>query len=168
MKTSIDNIFQHLQGCLKSLTAALFGYLMICLSSGCTRNNGDIGEWFGKWQIIEMSINGEPEKEYEQSFFLEFQNNIIRLVWVAPTGYDRDTYYCFGTWHQPSDNTLTFDFTHSDDNSGRLFYAPFNATHFPGDKPFNLTLEKVAGKRYSLKYFNETTSTEYTYLIQKR
>lgn len=168
MKTTIDNIFFRSQRCLTSLTAILFGCLMLCLSSGCTRNNGDIGEWFSKWQIMEMRVNGEPEKKYEQQFFLEFQNDIVRLVWVAPTGYDRDTYYCFGTWQQPSDNTLLFDFTHRDDNSGRLFYAPFNASHFPGDIPFNLTLNKVAGKCYSLKYLDETTATEYTYLIQKR
>lgn len=167
MTKPIDNIFERYQRCLISLTATLLGCLMLSLSSGCTRNNGDIGVWFGKWQITEMRVDGEPVEEYEQRFFMEFQNDIIRLVWVGPTGYDRDTYYCFGTWQQPSEQSFVFDFSHSD-NSGRLIYTPFSSLHFPSDKPFNLSLNKISGKNYSLKFFDETTSSEYTYLIQKR
>ncbi len=149
------------------LKAAFLCCLLMLLSSSCTRNNGDIGKWFGKWQIMEIRVDGQPEEDYEPRFFMEFQNDIIRLVWVGPTGYDRETYYCYGTWQQSSDNAMILDFTHSDD-SGRLFYVPFGALHFPGDKPFTLTLSDDSGKNCTMKYVDETTSTEYTYLLRKR
>ena len=142
-------------------------FVAAMLLGGCTRNNGDIGDWFGKWQVMEIRVDGVAETDYEPRYFWEFQNDIIRLVWVGPNGYDRDTYYCFGTWKQPSDNAMVFDFSHSDD-SGRLLYRPFSAMHFPGDRPFTLTISDVSGKTCTMKYVEESTSTEYTYLLRKR
>lgn len=34
--------------------------LLLFVVSGCTRNNGDIGDWFGKWQVTEVKVNGLP------------------------------------------------------------------------------------------------------------
>lgn len=137
------------------------------MPTGCTRNNGDIGVWFGKWQVMEIKVNGQPEEGYESRYFWGFQNDIIRIDWVGPNGYDRDVYYCCGTWQQPSDNAMTFDFSHTDDN-GRLFYTPFSAMHFPGDKPFTLTISDISGNDCTMKYVDEATSTEYTYILRKR
>ena len=141
--------------------------LLLFVVSGCTRNNGDIGDWFGKWQVTEVKVNGLPEDDYEPRYFWEFQNDIIRMVWVGPEGYDRDTYYCFGTWKQPSDNTVVFDFSHSDDD-GSLLYRPFSAMHFPADPPFTLTISDNGGKECVMKYIDEATSSEYTYTLRKR
>ncbi len=150
----------------KVLTAAICLF-MVALLQGCTRNNGDIGNWFGKWQVMEIKVDGQPEAGYEPTYFWEFQNDIIRMVRISPEGYDRDTYYCFGTWKQPTDNTMVFDFAHSD-ASGRLIYTSFSAMHFPGDKPFTLTLSDVSGKHCTMKYVDPETSTEYTYVLRKR
>ena len=61
------------------------------LQQGCTRNNGDIGNWFGRWQITEILADGTPESGYRGEFFLDFQNDIIRGIQLAPNGYNRDT-----------------------------------------------------------------------------
>ena len=150
--------------------ATLFGSLLFALlitATSCTRNNGDIGDWFGKWQVMEISADGKPEAGYEPRYFWEFQNDIIRIAYVGPQGYDREIYYCFGTWSQPSDNVIVFDFSHSDD-SGTLIYAPFAGMHFPADKPFTLSITAKSGNNCTMKYLDQQTATEYTYLLRKR
>lgn len=163
----LDKIFPCKTGKEATVMVALWLCVAAFLTTGCTRNNGDIGNWFGQWQVMEIKTDGQAEEGYEPRFFWQFQNDIIRVVYVGPTGYDRDTYYCVGTWEQPSDNTMTFDFSHSDDN-GYLLYKPFGVMHFPDDKPFSLTLSSVSGKDCVMKYVDETTATEYTYIIRKR
>lgn len=137
------------------------------LNMSCTHNNGDIGRWFGTWQVMDIATDGTPDPEYDANCFWEFQNDIIKVVMVGPDGYDRDIYYCIGTWQETSDNTLTFNFTHSDD-SGDLLYKPFGIMHFPSDAPFTLTITEDKGKQMTLKYVDQNTSTEYSYQLQKR
>lgn len=152
---------------LRYITLSGMITLLLTMATGCTRNNGDIGVWFGKWQVMDVRVNGQPESGYEARVFWEFQNDIIRIANVGPEGYDRDVYYCFGTWSQPSDNTMTLDFTHSDD-SGTLIYTPTSAMHFPNDKPVTLSIINQSGNDCTMKYFDEATSTEYTYILRKR
>lgn len=147
--------------------ATLLLSVTLLLNPGCTRNNGDIGRWFGNWQIMEISTDGVPDPGYEPRYFMEFQNNIVKLIWVGPNGYDRQTYTCFGTWSQPSDNTMMFDFTHSDDD-GTPIYNPFSALHFPSDEIFNTTISDISGKHCTMKFVDASTSKEYTYRLQKR
>ena len=33
--------------------------------SGCTHNNGDIGPWFGTWQVTGIDADGAPLAEYD-------------------------------------------------------------------------------------------------------
>lgn len=141
--------------------------LFLLVTTGCTRNNGDIGDWFGTWQVMDIRQNDISQDNYEQQFFLQFQNDIIRVVWVGPTGYDRDYYAIFGTWEQPSENTMTFNFAHSDDE-GTQSYKPFSALHFPQDKPFTMTIVNQNGDNLDLKYLDESSSIEYTYELRKR
>lgn len=140
---------------------------LLIMSGGCTRNNGDIGYWFGRWQIMEIYADSEPQADYDGSIFMEFQNNIIRLVWLAPDGYDHSTAICFGTWSQPSDNSLEIDFTHSDDK-GRLHYQPFDQTNFPDNAPFVMSISEHSGNNITMTYTDPETSTIYTYRIRKR
>ena len=43
--------------------------LLMLTSTGCTRNNGDIGDWFGQWQQTEMLVDGAPDAEYHGQYF---------------------------------------------------------------------------------------------------
>lgn len=136
------------------------------LQQGCTRNNGDIGNWFGRWQITEILADGTPESGYHGEFFLDFQNDIIRGIQLAPNGYDRDTAECYGTWSQPSDDALVFDFSHHQDKPVRI-YTPFPGLHFPDDGPFTLSVSESSGDRCTLRYV-APDGTGYTYKLHKR
>lgn len=151
----------------KRLAIGPLMFALLLTATGCTRNNGDIGDWFGKWQVMEISVDGQPETGYEARYFWEFQNNIIRIAYVGPQGYDRETYYCFGSWSQPADDAIIFDMSHSDD-SGKLIYTPFAGLHFPADKPFTLSITAKSGNGRTLRYFDQETATEYTYTLHKR
>lgn len=141
--------------------------MLMVILAGCTRNNGDIGKWFGKWQLQEMTIDGEPDATIAQGqYFWDFQNDIIRIDCVAPNGYDHEVYYCIGTWNQSSDNALTLDFSHTDDSG--VFHRPFGILHFPSDKPFTLTILSESGKECTLKRVDEASATEFTYHLRKR
>lgn len=146
---------------------SIFFSLLLILFCGCTRNNGDIGKWFGKWQVEKISTIGNPIYDNgSDQFFWEFQNNIIKMVCVAPTGYDHEIYYCIGTWKQNSENSMTFDFSHTDDSN--IFHHPFAEMHFPTDGPFTLTIVSENGKRCVFKRLDETTGIEFYYHLVKR
>lgn len=145
----------------------LLSTLALFFLTGCTRNNGDIGHWFGHWQVMDILHDGKPQEGYAQQYFWEFQNNIIGMVWVAPGGYDRDTYVCYGTWEELSENTMQMDFTHSDDKD-TPYYKPFSAMHFPSDRPFTLTITSQSGNNCTMKYTDDVSGVEYTYILRKR
>lgn len=135
--------------------------------SGCTRNNGDIGKWFGNWQVEQITANGEPwQNTADGQYFWEFQNNIIKIVCVAPNFYDHEAYYCIGTWQQTSDNTITLDFSHTDDNN--IYHKPFWIMQFPTDKPFTLTITQDSGKKCVMKRIDESSGVEFCYYLIKR
>lgn len=148
-----------------------FAYLILPLVAmmltGCTRNNGDIGKWFGKWQLTEMTVDGEADPLVAGGqYFWDFQNDIIRIDCVAPNGYEHEVYYCIGTWDQPADNVMVMNFSHTDD--GGIFHKPFGILHFPTDGPFTMTIVSQSGKECVMKRVDETSGTEYVYRLRKR
>lgn len=144
----------------------LASVLLLLLSlTGCTRNNGDIGNWFGKWQLEQLTIGGVPDSFVaEGRFFWDFQNDIVRIDCVQP--YEHEVDYCIGTWSQPSDNTMIINFSHTSDEN--IFHTPFGALHFPADEPFTLTIVSDSGKECVMKRVDESTLTEYCYYLRKR
>lgn len=137
----------------------------IFIATGCTRNNGDIGKWFGKWQLQELTINGTSAPEVDEGrFFWDFQNDIIRIDRINDNVHEVS--YCIGTWSQPSPDTMVFDFTHTSDNN--YFLTPFEEMHFPSDEPFLLTIVSQSGKECIMKRIDESTGTEYLYHLRKR
>lgn len=144
--------------------AALF--IMFAMLTGCTRNNGDIGNWFGRWQIMEITADGIPQEGYMQQYFLDFQNDVIKGIMVGPNGYDRDYRECWGTWSQPDDNTLVFDFSHHQDKETGI-YTPFPGLHFPDDGPFPVSVSETSGNKCTLRYV-APDGTEFVYRLRKR
>ena len=49
------------------------------MSAGCTRNNGDIGDWFGTWQMTEISVNGVAVGNYEKNIFWQFRKRYYKF-----------------------------------------------------------------------------------------
>lgn len=166
MKT-LHNIFNGLPTVRRGFPMVMAVVIAMLMSlTGCTRNNGDIGDWFGRWQIMEIKVNGVAIEDYEPVYFFDFQNNIVRGIEVGPDGYDRDTRMFYGTWKELGDNAVSFDFNHRQDD-GIWNYEPFPILHFPQDAAFTLAVTDKSGSKRTLVY-DATDGTEYSYVLRKR
>lgn len=159
MKSSSRHIFLPLQ--LTFLLIATF------LLGGCTHNDGNIGFWFGTWDVKEILRDGRPLTNIQGHFYICFQNNIIKIIHTGAYGYDKDGPSCFGTWEEGSENSLTFNFTHHDDTDSNV-YLPFDELEFPHDKPITLSYVKKNSGNVTLSYLNPETGTEMKYVISKQ
>jgi len=151
----------------------VFALMCMLLATGCTRNNGDIGKWFGTWHLTEITADGRPEADYDGNIFWKFQNDIISMVRVntAPAMNTRDQVW--GTWSE-GDGTLSLRFDYSDNaNSvenaadGKGIYVPFAETHIPYGGVTMLRIEQQKGDAVRLSYTGED-GTEYGYFLKKQ
>lgn len=52
--------------------------------SGCTRNDGDIGAWFGMWQVARIEVNSKEQIEYNCNVVLKFQGSVMESCSMQP------------------------------------------------------------------------------------
>jgi len=152
------------------VSSALVCIIIVC---GCTRNNGDIGEWFGTWQITEITADGNACEGYERNIFLKFQNTIVCMVRVNTSVGANHRDEAWGTWGE-SDGFLSLDFTYSDDKypieSGEKhqgIYAPFEETHIPYGEVSSLAIEHQSGGHMTLRY-DASGGISYAYTLKKQ
>lgn len=83
--------------------------LVLMTMSGCNKNNGDIGLWFGLWHLDSIEVNGEPQDGYDGNFYFLFQNKVFCIRWVDE--HNHDYVESFAQWHEgDAGNTLTINF----------------------------------------------------------
>jgi len=93
------------------------------LSSGCTRNNGDIGDLFGNWRLDSVTADDIELELYDgeiKVYTWAFQSGIIRIQRIY-SNMDHLDY--LGTW-QRDDDELLLDFTHHADYGDENFTPP--------------------------------------------
>jgi len=79
--------------------------------TGCTRNNGDIGIWFGTWHVTSITADGAAVN-YEGDYFFQFQTTVFRVSRVTD---HEESVESFGTWSEDEDaSTLTVNFVDPD------------------------------------------------------
>lgn len=124
--------------------------IAICciLSVGCTRNNGDIGVWFGTWKLESMSNKGNIGNS--PAIIWKFQNHVIEMqeVWEG----NHDSVDHFGSWTQVDDH-LILDFGHSDNlfPAGSWKYTPPAVTEIPNGIT-EMVIKELSNKRIELIY----------------
>ena len=127
--------------------------LAIVSMTGCTHNNGDIGDWFGTWHLKSIAFNDSPDADYDGNIVWKFQNNIIEMIEADDaehTALER-----FGTW-SATDSELTLNFTHSDERypAGTGIYQPLPATHLPAAVS-TLRILKLSSSEIILQFDSE-------------
>ncbi|MDE6199232.1 MAG: lipocalin-like domain-containing protein [Muribaculaceae bacterium] len=144
----------------------LVAAVLACIATAaCTRNNGNIGDWFGEWQLKSIEINGQDDTGYAGDVLWKFQNNIVEMVAVSTGGHTHISH--FGTW-MADDRTLTLDFTHSDDlnPAGSDKYSPPSQTMLPAGVT-QLTIVKLSSSEIILKY-DPASDSSIVYTLRKR
>lgn len=147
--------------------------LGLCLTTSCTHNNGDIGDWFGFWQLETIEVDGTADANYHSTIFWKFQNCVIEMQKISEDPDDPVRSEAFGTWEDTGDQ-LILDFSYSDNQnptelgeSGKGIYAPYAETRLPYGKPASLEILSSSGSRKELQYITEN-GERVTYYIVKR
>lgn len=141
------------------LTSLLIGFALL-LTVGCTQNNGNIGIWFGTWQVTQIAVDGEPQKDYDNNMFFKFQANVCDIITVLP----HNVYYQhFAEFTEVDSKTIIVDFSHTDEWNPVEFDAPLSSFLENGknilkvtkhnNRKLTLTLQTAEGSTvtYSLK-----------------
>lgn len=139
--------------------------LVITVVTGCTHNDGDIGQWFGTWQLEEITADGTPEPGYGHDIFWQFQSTVFCMRKVT---VQHDIYPRWGTWQDEGGATLLLDFTHSDNKNpeGGTIYTPFPETHIKPDAVTDLKIVEMSRTRVHLQYTGDD-GTIYRYSLKK-
>ena len=101
------------------LTDIFIVLLLVLVTCGCTRNDGDIGDYFGEWRLEKLTADGEALPLYTDGSGVElytwaFQGKIIQIVEMLPRHeYVEHT----GSWREEND-VLELNFSYSDDEPG--------------------------------------------------
>lgn len=133
--------------------------------TGCTQNDGHIGDLFGVWRLEKMTADGTEVKLYDAETLLytwRFQEKVIYIQTLLPhEDFDRAK----GMFIHPDDGktlTLSFDFS---DTDGTIWYTPPTALCL--EKVTVLTVNRLDSKHLDLTYTNSDTGITYTYSLRK-
>ena len=159
---------------IRKLAVALVSVMVMTGISSCTRNNGDIGPWFGTWKLTEITVDGTSDAGYEGNIFWKFQNDVFEMVRVNQDDVESyaDTHYA--TWNE--DNGYLFvNFRNSDDNNpaaegeaGNGIYAPFPDSHFIVGGVTQLKIESQSGGDAYLTFTSPVDGKTYGYRLKKQ
>lgn len=88
----------------RSLYTVLIAIAVTCMLS-CTRNNGNIGHWFGTWRLESITVDGERAPGYAPPYlFWKFQSSVIQML--EPDDTEHVAYSSIGSWEQNGDRLL--------------------------------------------------------------
>lgn len=92
---------------MKHLTQLFSIALLVVLTTGCTHNNGDIGSWFGTWNVERIELDGTTLADYHGQYFFQFQSTVFCVRKVDEQHTDNLENY--GRWSEDGDVlTITF------------------------------------------------------------
>lgn len=158
----------------RKLKLAIALVLFIVGLCGCTRNNGDIGPWFGTWKLTEITIDGTPEASYGGNVFWKFQNDVFVMLRRNMNPNESSAENRYGTWSESNDY-LFIDFTNYDDSNppengaaGEGIYAPFLETHFILGGVSQLKIVNQSGSEAYLMFTSPADGKTYGYRIRKQ
>lgn len=85
-------------------------FALLTSSTGCTRNNGDIGEWFGIWRVDSIETDGQAASDYAPPYmYWKFQSGVIQMLFVNDES-EHTADFCYGSWEDDGEYlTLNFD-----------------------------------------------------------
>ncbi|MBQ4344614.1 MAG: lipocalin-like domain-containing protein [Muribaculaceae bacterium] len=91
----------------------------------CTRNDGNIGDYFGRWKLEKITLDGDVRVYKYNNIFWSFQSSIIEMDEVNELYHSKISHY--GSWFV-EDDSLVLDFGHCDNDSepGKNEYAPIS------------------------------------------
>ncbi len=127
---------------------------------GCTHNDGDIGDLFGRWKLVSLSADGEELPIYNNDVLLyswDFQGDMIM---IRESRLHNEVYATGGMWTRDND-MLMLKFSSSS-------YAPIvSALHLIDNDITPLNIETLTSSDMRLWYVSDTDGVKYRYVLRK-
>lgn len=127
--------------------------------TGCTRNNGDIGEWFGMWQVERMEIDGATDEAYVDPVIMKFQGSVLETMTMFP---NHATSSWFATWTDCG-SSLTVDA--AEDAAGATGLAP--GLKLPWIDGLRIEVISQSGSSAHLRWTNPDNGQQIDYYLKK-
>lgn len=151
----MKNRFEQMKTTLSHYIYTLIAFVAL-LSPACTRNNGDIGHWFGVWRMETLEINGVTDPDYTSPRLIwKFQSDI---VFIGEPDDALHIYHgtAYGNWSQDGDYLL-LDFDKEMGNFSDTLHLPLIA---------KLKILKLTSREIELQYTDNDNNTYY-YKLKK-
>lgn len=148
---------------INQIMRALMCVITVVVMVGCTRNNGDIGPLFGRWQLDAMSADGVKQNIYNDNELLyvwAFQGNIIEIQTILP---HQSWKKAVGIWSY-TDDGIELDFSYKD-NYGEGEYTPPEVLGIPRGLT-RLTFASQSSGAMTLWWVNDA-GVRYEYCLKK-
>lgn len=91
---------------MKKTLLYILSLVALLLTASCTRNHGDIGPWFGTWNVAQITAGGTP-RTVVGDYFFQFQSKVFRVSKVY--GHEQ-LVESFGTWEETDGGKMTISF----------------------------------------------------------
>lgn len=83
--------------------------VVILAMTSCTKNDGNIGYWFGLWHLDAIELNEEPDTAYDGNYYFKFQGKVFSISWINEATHDYIEK--FAQWEASDDDkSLTINF----------------------------------------------------------
>ena len=113
--------------------------ILAAINFSCTKNNGDIGVWFGLWKVSSITVDGTADRKYKVNMFFAFQNTAFEQKIVAD---DHSTMQEVGVWEE-SGRKIVVTFPDSR-------YEPADGYMLGGGERNELSYEVISSTRINL------------------
>lgn len=126
--------------------------IVALLPTGCTQNNGYIGDLFGSWTMSEMTIDGTPVQAVDDRYLsLSFQSTIAGFYVSNDL---RDNYKSYSRFEHEGDR-LTFIFNRPMDSTSPVWLFGWEVTQstmVDGYTTIDTRILRLTGSHFEMSY----------------
>lgn len=138
-------------------------------AGGCTRMDGDIGDLFGRWNLVTLTADGVEQQLYGLGggddevllYTWAFQGDLVWILTMYPHQSSRSAR---GMWSR-TDTQLLINYSFTDDESPQD-YVPPSALHLVEDGVTALNIESMSSSSMTLWYVSDD-DVKYEYHLKK-
>lgn len=150
----------------QKLTIALIGLIGL-LVAGCTRHNGDIGDYFGEWRLEKMTADGVElplysDKDGVELYTWAFQGKLIQINVLMPR-HEGDVF--IGSWREDGD-ILEINYSYHGIDDDTHNYRPPEALHLVSGGITRLHIDRMKDWKMVLSQVADDGVT-YVYYLRK-
>lgn len=139
----------------RKILYTIFVAVIAVLLSGCTRNNGDIGELFGQWKVTSITADGKDVYDCNGVMYFKFQSSVYCQKIVNEVTHWDDCVYA--KWKYEG-NGILIDFT----GTG---YKPFSCSGM-GEGQNYIEIESQSDDSMTMSYIS-LEEVKYIYTLKK-